>query len=206
VDSPTWTKVAAALSMRPPGRVAEPITRRAAVALVLRDSGRGLELLFIRRADDPRDPWSGHTAFPGGRSEPGDPDLAGTAIRETQEELGLDLSQAALPLGVLDEVQAVSRMRRLDLAISPFVFRLLEDVDLRPSAEVRSVHWLRFEDLVADRHRSSMDHEHEGDVFELPCLRVGGLVIWGLTYRMFTDLRERLAAGGVGALAEGNPA
>jgi 8-oxo-dGTP pyrophosphatase MutT (NUDIX family) len=175
--------------------VAGAVSQRAAVALVLREAARGLELLFIRRADHPRDPWSGHTAFPGGRSEAEDADLAATAIRETREELGLDLARDAEPLGALDEVQAVSRMRRLDLAISPFVFRLRRDAELQPSAEVRSVHWLRLEDLVSDRHRSTMDHEHQGDVLVFPCLRVDGLVIWGLTFRMFTDLEERLAVG-----------
>ena len=41
--------------------------RRAAVAVILRDAMRGPEVLFIRRAEHPRDPWSGHMAFPGGR-------------------------------------------------------------------------------------------------------------------------------------------
>ena len=60
-----------------------PASRRAAVAVVLRDEGRGLEILFIRRAEHPQDPWSGQIAFPGGRFEPGDADLRATAIRET---------------------------------------------------------------------------------------------------------------------------
>jgi 8-oxo-dGTP pyrophosphatase MutT (NUDIX family) len=203
VDSPTWTSIAAALRSRPPGRVEEAITQRAAVALVLRDAGQGLELLFIRRADDPRDPWSGHTAFPGGRSEPGDIDLAATAIRETREELGLDLTQDADPLGALDEVQAISQMRRMDLAISPFVFRLRQNSPHQASAEVRSIHWLRLEDLLADRHRSSMTQQHQGQIFQLPCLRIQDLVIWGLTLRMFLDLQNRLATGGTTFVAEG---
>jgi 8-oxo-dGTP pyrophosphatase MutT (NUDIX family) len=186
--------------------VAEAVSQRAAVALVLREAERGLELLFIRRAEDPRDPWSGHTAFPGGRSEPEDADLVATATRETCEELGLDLERDGERLGALDEVQAVSRMRRLDLAISPFVFRLHRPARLEPSEEVRSVHWLRLEDLVSERHRSTLDHEHQGELFQLPCLRIEGLVIWGLTFRMFVDLEERLAAGGFGLQAHGGRA
>lgn len=192
-----------ALASRPPARVAEAVSQRAAVALVLREAERGLELLFIRRADDPRDPWSGHTAFPGGRSEPEDADMVATATRETCEELGLDLRRDAERLGALDEVQAVSRMRRLDLSISPFVFRLHRPAQLEPSGEVRSVHWLRLEDLVSERHRSTLDHEHQGEVFQLPCLRIEGLVIWGLTFRMFVDLQRRLTASGFGLQAHG---
>ena len=48
---------------------------RAAVAALLRPGEGGVEILFIHRAEDPRDPWSGHMAFPGGREDPGDADL-----------------------------------------------------------------------------------------------------------------------------------
>ena len=75
------------------------------MALVLRDAERGMELLFIRRAEDPKDPWSGQIAFPGGRAEPGDDHLQATAVRETLEETRLDLASAGECLGALDEVQ-----------------------------------------------------------------------------------------------------
>ena len=49
-------------------------------------------LLFIRRAINPNDPWSGNVAFPGGKQDPDDgDDDERTAMRETQEEVGLDL-------------------------------------------------------------------------------------------------------------------
>jgi hypothetical protein len=41
-----------------------------------------------------------------------------------------------------------------------------------------------------------MSYAHEGGSIEFPCLRVEGLVIWGLTYRMFTGFGERLASFG----------
>jgi len=51
-----------------------------------------LELLFMQRAEHPKDPWSGHIAFPGGAVEPEDSHTLDTAIRETHEELGFLLS------------------------------------------------------------------------------------------------------------------
>src|SRR6059036_755615 len=119
-----WKDVRSALASRPPAPVSADVARRAAVALVLRDGPSGIELLFIRRADHPEDPWSGQMAFPGGRSEPGDPDPRATAVRETEEEIGVDLARDAEYLGPLDEVRAAARLRPVDLAISPFVFRL----------------------------------------------------------------------------------
>ncbi len=55
---------------------------------------RVTDLLFIRRAEKSGDPWSGHMAFPGGHMESSDASLLAAAIRETQEEIGLDLLDA----------------------------------------------------------------------------------------------------------------
>ena len=51
-----------------------------------------------------------------------------------------------------------------------------------------SLHWLSLERLLAPETQSTFPHTHEGTPLELPCLRIDGLVIWGLTYRMFTSL------------------
>jgi 8-oxo-dGTP pyrophosphatase MutT (NUDIX family) len=160
------------------------------VALVLRDGEPGgIELLFIRRAEHEKDPWSGHMGFPGGRAEPGDADLEATAVRETQEETGLDLGRDGEPLGALDEVKALARGRPVDLVIAPFVFRLRHRLDGTPSHEVVSLHWLPLERLLAPETRSMLQYRYEETLLELPCLRIEGLVIWGLTYRMFENLR-----------------
>jgi len=192
----SWQDIRAALRSRPPQRVADPVTARAAVAVVLRERAGAIEILFIRRAEHPADPWSGQMAFPGGRAEPGDADLRSTALRETREEVGLHLETDAEDLGALDEVRAVARMRPLDLAISPFVFQLRAEAAPAVSAEVRSVHWLPLDDLLGPSRRSTMDYQHQGDTLQFPCLRVEELVIWGLTYRMFMSFQERFRPAG----------
>src|SRR5262245_42050400 len=182
-----------ALASRAPNRVSEPVSRRAAVAIVLREGEAGLEMLFIRRAEHPNDPWSGQMAFPGGRAEPEDKDLRATAVRETAEEIGLDLDGAAEYLGGLDEVRAMARLRPMDLAISPFVFRSLSStVELRLGPEVRSVHWLPLDELLGPSRLSTLEYVHQGTALQFPCLRVEELVIWGLTYRMFSSFRSVL--------------
>src|SRR4051812_22030254 len=121
---------------------------RAAVAVILREGTAGLEVLFIRRAEHPQDPWSGQMAFPGGRAEPANADLRATAVRETREEIGVDLFAAAEDLGRLDEVRAVARGRPVNLTITPFVFRLRQPFDPVLSVEVRSLHWLPLGELL----------------------------------------------------------
>ena len=68
-------------------------TRRAAVAAIVRYVQGEEQLLFIQRAANPKDPWSGHVALPGGRQQPTDQeDDEVTAMREALEEVGIDLS------------------------------------------------------------------------------------------------------------------
>jgi len=189
-----WDDVRLALAARVPGRVEEDVDHRAAVAVILREGLPGLELLFIRRAEHPHDPWSGQMAFPGGRAEPGDGDLRFTAERETLEEIHLDLAQDGEFLGRLDEVRAMARGRPMNLTITPHVFRLHCAPELQLSDEVTSVHWLGLDDLLGPTRRSLLDYVHQGSTLQLPCLRVDDLVIWGLTYRMFSSLGERLAS------------
>jgi len=197
-----WEDLARALYGKAPLRVGGD-TPRAAVALAFRDGAEGgLELLFIRRAEHERDPWSGHMGFPGGRREPGDPDLEATAVRETLEETGLDLAADGERLGALDEVKALARGRPVDLAIAPFVFRLRRRLDGAPSHEVVSLHWLPLERLLSPGTRSTLQYQYEETLLELPCLRIDGLVIWGLTYRMFESLVSVLKENQTGTLVK----
>lgn len=181
-----------ALAARPPARLPDPLPRAAAVAMVLRERDGALETLFIKRAEHPRDLWSGHVAFPGGRAVPGEPSTD-TAIRETAEEVGIDLRGDAEVLGGLDEIQAIGRGRAMGLSIRPWVFALRRpDPSLALSREVASAHWVALGDLLDPARQAPFPYFHEGAELLLPSLRVEGLVIWGLTYRMIEIFQQVL--------------
>jgi 8-oxo-dGTP pyrophosphatase MutT (NUDIX family) len=192
LSEPTLEAISRALGDRKPVTLARG-ARRAAVALVLREGASGLEILFIKRAEHEHDPWSGQVGFPGGRAEPEDADLAATAVRETLEETGVDLAREARRLGALDELQALARGRPMDLVISPFVFGLRRRLEGVPNHEVVSLHWLPLATLLDPGVRSTMPYRHGDAMLELPCLRAGGLVIWGLTFRMFESFVSLIA-------------
>jgi len=63
----------------------------AAVSLVMRDTNAGPEFLLMQRAKHDQDPWSGQMALPGGKFEEQDKTHRCTAIRETKEEVGIEL-------------------------------------------------------------------------------------------------------------------
>ena len=199
-----FSDVSSALRIRPPVSLEIATGRRAGVAFLLRETRDGIEVLFIHRAEHPGDPWSGQMGLPGGRSEEHDADLLATAVRETHEEIGIDLSREAEMLGRLDEVQATHRGGPVDLAITPFAFRLgAPEHELTLSDEVQAFYWLSLDDLLGPSHRSTLDYPYDGKTLKLPCFRIEGRVIWGLTYRMFTNLatllREQLVTTAAGA-------
>ena len=167
--------------------------RHAAVAAVLTPS---LHLLFMRRTEREGDPWSGHVSFPGGRMDPGDETPLHAAIRETEEEIGLQLDRAHL-LGLLEPVAPVSGL--LSMAIHPFVFALdREPEGLRPNYEVASLHRLSLHDLLADVGRGPMQHSWRGMDVTLPRVDFDGQRLWGLTLRIVDDLLDRLDGRGQG--------
>jgi 8-oxo-dGTP pyrophosphatase MutT (NUDIX family) len=155
----------------------------------------GAEVLLIRRAERLGDPWSGHMAFPGGRWDAADVDLRATAVRETREEVGIDLDAHGALLGRLPDLEAVARAKRTGLIITPFVFALARDVPLTFDAdEVAEAIWAPLAPLARGEGADTLSWEVEGHAIELPCWRVQGRVVWGLTYRMLQSLFEVLAS------------
>ena len=65
---------------------AEDLDAGAAVVVLLRAADQEFQVLFVKRAEKLTDPWSGQTAFPGGKRDPEDKDLKETVVRETLEE------------------------------------------------------------------------------------------------------------------------
>lgn len=186
-------RIAAALGP-PPAVLPDPeVARRASVAVVVYPVS-GLpwpELLMIRRSDKPGDPWSGHMAFPGGRAEPGDRDLLHTAMRESEEELGLDLRPAQV-LGPLDAMHTPTFRSSPQLAVQPWVFALPGLPPLTPNGEVASVHSFNLERLLDREGRGQFPYRWQGQDIELPCVTLDGCFIWGLSLRVIDDLLERL--------------
>ncbi len=173
---------------------------KTAVMVPLLVDGRGnLAVLFERRAATLRRQPS-EVSFPGGHWEPGDNQANDTAVRETQEELGV-LAQDIQILGALDVVVA-----RSGLLVYPFVGYLPKGVlGLSPNpAEVEGVFTLSVSDLLAatpDIYRVGLQpvppenfpfdlipdgrqYAWRPGSYEEVFYRLDGQVVWGLTARI----------------------
>ncbi len=190
-DDPRLHRIRAALDARPPITVDRDAgDREAAVALVLRVSEE-IELLMIKRAEREDDPWSGHMALPGGRRAPEDADLLHTALRETHEEIGIELNAADV-LGLLDEVHPRST-RLPSIIVAPFVVVSPPDAVLKPDPrEVETALWVPLSALRNPAAVSELVLELGDFSQPFPSIVYGEYTIWGLTHRILTQFLDLL--------------
>lgn len=165
--------------------------RRAAVSVVLHDEPGGPRVLLMKRAERTGDPWSGHISLPGGGFSASDGDLVTTAIRETQEELTIDLAGARL-LGNLPPLAPRTAGPTL-IEVTPFVF--VTDAALEPicGPEALAAFWLPVELAMSGSLDSTF--EYGSAAMKFPAWSYEGHVIWGLTWRILGDLIAVTASG-----------
>ncbi len=166
----------------------------ACVAVILRGQSLDeMEVGFIQRAYHPNDRWSGQLAFPGGKREMSDATDLDTAIRETQEEVGIDLHRPEV-VGRLDDIQARKSGQMLDFYIRPYVFYSQREFALILDAnEVADFFWFPIKELRNPMRQSQYEQATDSDFFPLPALYLGRDVpLWGLTYMMILNLIDRL--------------
>lgn len=178
---------------RPRRKLMRRVWARSAVALFLHASREeGVSVLMIRRADREGDPWSGHMAFPGGRKDKADRNTLATALRETEEEVGLRAEDVARLLGRLSDIATHGRLRHGPMVITPYVFSLPERFPLQPNHEVAETVWIPLAFLADRANREKMRWAPNGVPLELPCYLFGGRRIWGLSLMMLDELLEVL--------------
>jgi 8-oxo-dGTP pyrophosphatase MutT (NUDIX family) len=170
--------------------------RQAAVATILREGSAGTEVLLIKRASRPGDIWSGHMAFPGGHRDAGDADLASTAVRETLEEIGLDLARHGRLLGALNPLDVNPIGTRYRMLVAPYVFALDgESPPLRLNHEVAAVHWGSLAAMFEGRSATRREMPVSGGLHPFPGYAVDDEIVWGLTYQMLHRLFAVLDPG-----------
>lgn len=167
----------------PEGRLLRP----AAVLVALAEGAQGAELVLTKRSSALRH-HPGQIAFPGGKQDPGDPTPEAAALREAQEEIGLDPAQVEL-LGRMPAHETVT-----GFSITPVIARI--DGPFRPvpeAGEVDEVFRVPFTH-VADPARFRIERRiWQGQWRAYYTVPWGPYYIWGATARILRGLAGRLA-------------
>jgi 8-oxo-dGTP pyrophosphatase MutT (NUDIX family) len=196
IDDPRLIHIRRAFEKRPAsGGERQTGDGEAAVALLVRPRV-SLELLLIRRAEMPGDPWSGHVALPGGRRDAQDGSLLDTACREVEEEVGVPLRRIGAFLGALDEITPSTPLLP-PVVISPFVLAVPPATRAAPApGEVQAAIWVPVDALRESSALSEVRIALPDGTGTFPSLVYDDYVVWGLTYRILRQFLEVSAAGG----------
>jgi len=189
-EPPGWLRdLAATAAVMEVPKVARPPAsggRRSAVLVLFGDEAHGPDLLYIQRGEGLRR-HPGQPAFPGGKIEPSDDGPIAAALREAEEETGLD------PAGV-DVLTTLPEMfiARSEFRVVPVLGWWRTPSAVRPTdlGEVAAVERIAVADLADPANRLMMRFPsgHSG-----PAFRIGPMLIWGFT-ALLTD--RLLALGG----------
>ena len=163
---------------------------RAAVAMILRTSPSGPEVLLVERATRDDDPWSGDLGFPGGKIEASDGNEQIAAERETLEEVGLNLSSSRF-LGRFPDIVGA----HLPIRVSCFVYGLLTPASITLEDEINRAFWIPLQTLCDPRRHIDVAVLFGGTTMTRPAIRIfepGKTVLWGITYRLVIEFLQRL--------------
>ena len=171
--------------------LAEPVAQTltaAAVLIPLVQRETGLTVLLTQRTAHLHD-HPGQISFPGGRREEQDATAADTALREAQEEVGLDPSQVEV-LGVLPEYRTGT-----GFSITPVVALVEPPLNLKlDDFEVAEVFETPLSFFLDPANCQRQQMEHQGSLHEYYAMPWEGYNIWGATAGMLVTLRRFLIA------------
>jgi len=157
----------------------EKLDANAAVVVLLREANQDFQVLLVKRAEKSGDPWSGQTAFPGGKGNPEDRNLEETVVRETLEETNINLAEGCRFLGAMEPVRSTQKP---EMQILPFVVLLEKEQAIELNEELTEYFWTPLEELA--KHKGTAKFSFG----EYPAYTIGKHIIWGLTYKILQNL------------------
>jgi 8-oxo-dGTP pyrophosphatase MutT (NUDIX family) len=185
---PAWLRPERLPDGVPFERPAPPPDARSAAALVLVYPGPDGEahLVLTERVEYGTDHHSGEVSLPGGKSDPGDADAVATALREAEEEVGLDPDAAG--------VEVIGRLDALWIPPSNFLVTPIVAVAARrPSfvadpREVAAILEAPVAAFLPDVEPRIVDPDPRGRPLRYGAYMVEGRVVWGATAAILGQL------------------
>jgi len=169
------------------GRAQAAVTP-AAVLVPIITHAEGLTVLFTRRTVQLK-AHSGQVSFPGGRAEPGDAGPEHTALRETEEEIGLPAARVEVLARLPDY------LTRTGFRVTPVIGLVAPPLELVPdSREVEEVFEVPLAFLLDRANFQRATRELNGRMATYYVIEHQGHTIWGATAGMLVNLAARIGA------------
>lgn len=163
------------------------VLRESAVLVPLFEREGVPYILFTRRPAHLRN-HANQFSFPGGGRDAEDPTPLHTALRETEEELGIPRSRVRV-LGMMDEIPTTTSFR-----IQPFVGVIPGDGQYQPSPEeVAFILEVPLAGLLDPSIRRTEKRTERGVEYDVYFYTYNSHVIWGATARILYNLLERIS-------------
>ena len=157
---------------------------KAAVLIALTDE-ENPEVIYTLRSNKVSS-HQGEVSFPGGMQEESDASLIITALRESEEEIGLPQNCVKI-LGSLDTM-----VSRFNVSVTPFVGVIPGDVELNSSSEeIEACFRVPLSFLLKDKRYRNDEVNRNGETFYMPAYKYSSYVIWGLTAMITVNFLNR---------------
>ena len=171
--------------------------RKAAVLIAVTDS-KDPELIYTLRSNKVGS-HGGEVSFPGGMYEEEDDSLENTALRESEEETGLDRKKVEI-LGPIDTV-----VSRFNISVTPYVGVVPHDIELNDNSdEIEACFRVPLSFLLRDERHRNDEINRNGDIFFMPAYEYNSYIIWGLTAMMTVDFLNIALDAGIDLKSKGN--
>ena len=171
--------------------------RQAAVLIAVTDS-EDPELIYTLRSNKVGS-HGGEVSFPGGMFEKEDKDLQNTALREAQEETGLDQFKVNI-LGPIDTV-----VSRFNISVTPYVGIVPNNIELNNNSdEIEACFRVPLSFLLKDKRHRNDEINRNGDIFFMPAYSFDSYIIWGLTAMITVDFLNIALEANIDLKTKGN--
>ncbi|MFO8057347.1 MAG: CoA pyrophosphatase [bacterium] len=169
------------LSKNAPVRIEPEGYKIAAVLVPLLYGNKGWDLLLTRRTQRLKH-HKGEISFPGGHREPGDPHLMFTALRETEEEVGISPDQVNV-LGRLDDIITITGFR-----VRPYVGVVPAGVELKADPrEIEEVLIFPLREFMEPERLTTKAYDWDGVAYPVHFFHFPENVVWGATARIIVQ-------------------